>query len=475
MMLFGPSITGLRVLSVICGALCVPLLYDIGRMGSGRVAGLTAGWLMAVSHLYIQFSRIALNNIETVLSMILFIWLMLIVYHRNTPASAQTEDGPEETVILRKPARDAGLLLYVVIGLVIGLAQYFYYGARLMPVLAMILLIAMWFKHRVALPQIAVLIVAAIVAYFPLAYFYANHLTAFSARLNGVSVFTQAGMAHALGPQAKWPGDLPLLLWTQIKLNALFFLNYGDHSAFYLADLPGFDQATVILFWLGLGIALTRLCRFYEFSLLTWLGVGVILSGVVTNDAPYAPRLIVAVPALFLICGLFLQSVVDFLTATFPGVWQARSRWMGYAALGALAATTLYLNAHTYFVVYKMARPNLTQSYVAEEMAHNAPAERTYLLGSPNIFVNSGAVRFIAIGAEKYDIEKADDFTKLLAKQPRDKGALIIALPQHLPDLEQIKARFPHGAENIYTGPTGIPLYVSYQIPAAELTQASSK
>src|SRR5262249_3819958 len=155
--------------------------------------------------------------------------------------------------------------------------------------------------------------------------------------------------------------------------------------SFYLADIPGFDQVTMILFWLGLGITLTRLRRFYELTLLTWLGVGVILAGIVTNDAPNAPRLIVAIPALFLICGLFVQSVVDFLTTTFPGIWESHSRWVGYAALVAVAAITFYLNVHTYFVVYKADRPNLTQSYVAEQIAKSAPAARTYLLGSPNI------------------------------------------------------------------------------------------
>ena len=75
-------------------------------------------------------------------------------------------------------------------------------------------------------------------------------------------------MAQTLGPQAVWPNDLPLLLWTQVKTNLLFFLNDGDRSAFYLADIPGFDKVTVVLFWLGLGVVVAHVRRFHELALL---------------------------------------------------------------------------------------------------------------------------------------------------------------------------------------------------------------
>ena len=40
-------------------AFCVPVVYAIGRLGWGPVAGAIAAWLLAVSHLHIHYSRFA--------------------------------------------------------------------------------------------------------------------------------------------------------------------------------------------------------------------------------------------------------------------------------------------------------------------------------------------------------------------------------------------------------------------------------
>ena len=465
MWLFGENITGLRIVSASFGALCAPLLYAIGRLGWGRIAGLTAGWLIAVSHLHIHYSRIALNNIETVVFVILLIWLLALAHESKHPehsrAGRELEDRAPHTT--REPA----LYLFIVIGLIIGLGQYFYYGSRLMPVLAFILLVFLWRKQRITVRQTVVLIAATAVAYFPLALYYANDLPAFIDRMRGVSVFTAKGLTHTLGSQAVWPNDIPLLLWTQIKLNLYFFLHYGDGSGFYLADIPAFDRGTVVLFWLGLGLVLAKVRRYHEFALVTWFGVGVFLAGVITNDAPNGPRLIVVVPAVYLIGGVFVQNAHQF-GAKF---WPARSRRVGVLALSLIAAGTLYLNFTTYFVHYKQQRPNLAQVYIAQEMADNATDYRSYLLGAPNLYVNYGTIRFMAVAAEKYDLAEPDEFTEILAQQSTDKGALLIALPQHVSDLEEIEKRFPHGTRSTRQDPHGTLFYVTYQIPARELMQ----
>ena len=486
--LFGENITGLRVLSAIFGALCAPFLYAVGRVGWGRIAGFSAGWLLAVSHLHIHYSRIALNNIETVLLVIVLIWLLALAYEANAARGRaeevdvhpDTDAGSGVDVVDAGQApplapKEAALLLWIVIGLVIGLGQYFYYGSRLMPLLAGISFIVLWWQKRVTLQQIAVSIAATVVAYFPLAFFYANDWRAFLNRMRGVNIFTPDGLTHTLGSQAVWPNDIPLLLWSQIKFNVYFFLHYGDRSAFYLADIPAFDSITVLLFWLGLGLAIAKVRRYHEFALLVWLGLGVFLAGVVTNDAPNGPRLIVAVPAMYLIGGLFLQRLSDFTTEA----WQAKGRWMVAVAISVVAACTLYLNFNTYFVEYKAIRPNVVPIYIALEMADHAAEDRVYLLGAPHLYVNYGTVRFLAVAAERYDIESPAQFRELAAKHqqtlPEHKGALIIALPNQLDNLAQIEALFPNGTRAERKDPHGNLYYLTYEIPPAELTTQLTK
>ena len=472
LLLFGDTITALRTLSAVVGALCVPLIYAVGRLGWGRIGAFTAAWLLAVSHIHIHYSRIALNNIETVWCVILLIALLAFAYETSTPGS-----GDRLYRLLASKVRrgalpgDNGsypaLTLLIAIGLVVGLSQYFYFGSRLLPILAGILLFVLWCQRRVPLWQIAVAGAAAVAAYLPLAGYYANHLTPFVGRMQGVTVFSPQGMAQTLGPQAVWPKDLPLLLWTQVKTNLLFFISDGDRSAFYLADIPAFDKVTVILFWLGLGVVIARVRRFHELALLAWLVLGVLLAGVVTLDAPNGPRLIVAVPAMYLICGVFMQWAVDLAAR----LWPQSGRRIGLGVVGAVAAVTLLLNYNTYFGFYQQRQPNTLTVRLAEDIAAASPAYDAYLLGAPNLFVNYGTIHFLAFAARKYDLAAPDQLAPMLAQAGDGAGALILALPNHLADLQQIQQQFPNGALAERKDAQGSVLYTTYRIPAEEITK----
>ena len=336
-----------------------------------------------------------------------------------------------------------------------------------MPILAVILLFVLWRMRRVPLWQLAVAAVAAAVVYLPLAAFYAGHPTPFVGRMQGVTIFSQAGIVQALGPQAVWPKDLPLLLWTQVKTNLLFFLNYGDRSAFYLADIPAFDKVTVVLFWLGLGVVVAHLRRFHELALLFWLGLGVLLAGVVTNDAPNGPRLIVAVPAMYVVCGVFMQKAVDLVAR----LWPRYGRRTGLGAVGAVAAVTLLLNYNIYFVDYQQRQPNTAVVNLAEDIAAAGPDYRAYLIGAPNLFVNYGTIRFLAYGVEKYDLESPSQLAPLLAQAGSNKGALVLALPNHIADLQQIQQQFHNGTMDEQKNAQGAVLYATYRIPAIEVAK----
>lgn len=110
----------MTVLGVLTGSLLL-----IG----GGVAATVAG-LLAVSHLHIHFSRIGLNNIESTLAILLFLVLMIRI----------------------RPNR---VTLLAVSGLVVGLAQYLYYGSRVIPLIAVVLLVVCWQKKMIDFKQLA--------------------------------------------------------------------------------------------------------------------------------------------------------------------------------------------------------------------------------------------------------------------------------------------------------------------------------
>lgn len=453
--LFGESLSGLRTLSAIFGAMCVPVVYGIGRIGWGRVAGVTAGWLLAVSHLHLHYSRIALNNVQSIWFTALFILLMMVAFEKTVRLPPSEEERNTNKGILFAP-----LVPYAWAGLVMGFSQYFYYGSRLIPVIALPLLLFLIVKRRLSWAQFLTITVATLIAYAPLAEYYSRNLHSFLNRTQGVSVFSPDGMAQLLGPNAIWPTDLPLLLWEQVKRNAAFFVNHGDSSSFYFTDNLAFDPLTVALFWLGLGILLARIYRFQEFALLMWFGLGFLLAGVATNDSPNGPRLIVITTSVYLIGSLLPQRLFHWSYRIFP----IGSRLLAIVMGIVIAVLTFQINFTAYFVTYARYTPNLMPISMAHEIRAIGSGYTFYLFGVPNFYANHSVLRFIAPESERYDVENADQLSTLMEFQNGKNGAVLIVLPHRLAELERVAERLPGGIREEHFNKMGNLMYVTYQV-----------
>lgn len=427
--IFGRTGLALRILSVVAGVLCIPLIYKLGQRGWGVVAGLAAAWLMAFSHLHIQFSRIGLNNIESTLAMLLFLVLITRI----------------------RPGR---LALLAVAGLVVGLAQYLYYGSRVIPLIAVVLLFVLWQKKMIDFKQLAAFGLGALIAYAPLGAFYITHHDAFVSRSRGVFILSEQNVRHTLNSdQVSIPRDLVPLLKEQADLNLNFFIKGGDRSAFYSASVPGFDMMTSILFWLGLGLVLTRLRRFHEIAILVWLGLGLLFGGILTRDAPNAPRLLMLVPAVFLLGGGLLQQSGRLL-ARYP-------HKLKVAAFGLILALAGFLNLKIYFYDFVSDLPprNFESDSIARQIKTAGPAENIFLLGQPHLSVKYGTIRFLA-GDTAADLAGSTEVPAL-----DDRGLLVIALPDQVNNLKAIEQRIPGGKLWTQVNQRNDPIYTVYHVP----------
>jgi 4-amino-4-deoxy-L-arabinose transferase-like glycosyltransferase len=428
--IFGRTGLALRILSVVAGVLCVPLVYKLGRRGWGAVAGLAAAWLITVSHLHIHFSRIGLNNIESTLAMLLFLALISRI----------------------RPGR---MTVAAVSGLVVGLAQYLYYGSRVIPLVAVVLLFVFWRKKMVNLKQVAALGLGVLIAFVPLGTFYVSHPDAFVSRSRGVFVLTEQNVKHTLhSDMASVPHDLLPLLKEQVNLTLNFFVKGGDRSAFYTPSVPGFDLLTIILFWLGLGLALTRLRRFHETAILIWLGLGLLFGGILTNDAPNAPRLLIVVPAVFLLAGALLHQAGRLLL-----LYPQKLKVM---ALGLILAVAGLLNLKIYFHDFEADLPprNVTSDFIAREIKAAGPADDVFLLGRPHLSVKYGTIHFLG-GDTAADLVDAAD-----VPAPNGRGLLVIALPDQTENLEAIEQRIPGGTLRTRVNQRNDPIYTVYHVSA---------
>ncbi len=427
--IFGRTGLALRILSVVAGVLCIPLIYNLGRRGWGVVAGLAAAWLMAVSHLHIHFSRIGLNNIDSTLAMLLFLALVIRV----------------------RPNR---LTLLTVSGLVVGLAQYLYYGSRVIPLIAVVLLYVFWQKKMVDFKQLAAFGLGVLIAYAPLGTFYVTQPDAFVSRSRSVFLLKEQNVKHTLqSDEASIPHDLLPLLKEQANRNFNFFVKGGDRSPFYSPSIPGFDWVTSILFWLGLGLALTRLRRPQEIAVLIWVGLGLLFGGILTNDAPNAPRLLIVIPAVFLLGGILLQQAGRLLSL-YP-------QKLKVLALGLIVALTGFFNLKIYFhdFVFDLPPRNITSDSIAREIKTAGPADDVFLLGQPHLSVKYGTINFLA-GGNAADLAGSADIPAV-----NGRGLLVIALPDQVENLEAIERRVPGGRLWTRVNQHNNPIYTMYHVP----------
>ena len=454
----GESIVPLRVFSAICGALCVPLIYGIGRLGWGWIAGLTAAWLLAISHVHIQFSRIALNNIQSVWFVLLFVFLLMAIYQFALKDSTM----PGEVNAEQKPELESPIVLYVLLGLSAGLAQYMYYGSRLLPVIAIPIFILLWYRKQLAPRQLLIFILGFFIAYLPLLFHFARFPEAFGKRSAGVFILSERNLLHAVGKDYLWWRDLPTLLAAQTQQVIRFFIDKGDDSAFYFAENPGLDPVTAVLFWLGLGVSAIRYRRLQELTLLVWFVCGIVLAGILTNDAPNAPRLLIVLPVAFILAGVFLQRLYEYLSTA--KVSFVRSELVIFTMILGL---TLYLNVSLYFVDYARKMGRLEASTLASEVAKIRYDYQFFLLGAPRIFVENGVFRFMDRGAEFYNVDTVNDLDGLMKEHPTSKGLFFAIMPHRSEDIPWMKARYPLAEIEEHHDALDRLLYTTLKIPAS--------
>jgi len=361
-------------------------------------------------------------------------------------------------VLLLAVARVNGSsLLYSLAGLTAGYSLYFYFGSRAIPLISGVLLIFLWRERRAKGKDLLLFALAGWLAISPLLLHYVQHPPALLDRLQAVYLFSPQGIQHTLRQMGGEASRLDILRW-QLLRNLRFFVDYGDASPFYLRDLPAFDLGTLLLFWLGMGLALAQPFRFAPAALLVWFWMVMILGGVLTTDAPNAPRLLMAVPAVFAFGGLFVARLFSLCGRLF----RPRSQILLASFLLLLGVLVFKANYDIYFVEYAQKAPGMIFLTMAREMRQESREYQIYLLGAPHLYSSHGVLRFIAPDVEKVDCLELDDCFSL---PPGDKRVIFFIVPQRLEELKVIRARYPQGEYGEAYDNYGRLLYVTYRLP----------
>jgi 4-amino-4-deoxy-L-arabinose transferase-like glycosyltransferase len=449
MRIFGETVYGLRMSSVIAGTLTFIPFYLLTRLLFKKRTALLATFLLAVSHPFIALNRLGINYTQTTLFEVTTFYFLF------------------------RGLRSRKWWDFAISGLFMGAGLYLYYASRLVPFIVLAFLFCTALANRGFLRiywrGVAALWLAAVLVFAPMGLYFIQHPWHFVSRTNFVFVLGDQGWVDT--PYARYSPPLTLL---DQAARVLPLFNYGgDMSGQYGYRGPLLDFITSILFVLGVAYASVNSHRQRHFFLLIWFWSTLIAGGMLTLPAPFVPRLAGMLPVLSIFAAVAMERVWDLFAQTWGD-----GRIPG-AILGALLLVTLsavaFLNYDTYFNQYlptiqgwAMREPATAIARYVKSLGDDC---NVYLLGEPRLYIRHGTIRFIAQGATGMDVLNPSQYIPL--KDNQGKSAVYILLPSHLHHLATIQQYYPRGVVRHFTRESGELWFTTFEISKQDIAAAS--
>lgn len=466
---FGRTVMAARLVPAIFGGLTIPATYALGRRIFGQRVGLAAAIFLTGFHLHLHFSRLALNNIADPL------W------------------GTLAFSLLLRGLETGRLSDFGLSGLALGMSQYYYAAARLIPVIMVgyliVLLILRPQMLRGRLLHLFILLLGAVIITWPADWFYISESYPPTTRLSATGLF-QTGRFQVM----RTTMSVGEILWDQTKWSWLALIHTYDRSGFYGTIAPVMGRFAGAPFVLGLAYSLLRLPRLIATRIrrrddktvlglrespaallpILWLSATIFAGSVLLIDPPQFPRYVLLLPAAALLVGL---GVVETFEMIGP-LSQRTKQWIAVALCSALAMAdvayyfNIYVHTPTYASNYNTLMGDAAARYVREEMAHN-PTLTIYYLTAPRVFLdNSTLVNYFA--PDIYDQDIIGGFSELPGDYDPPADNLFILGVDRLRDLEPLTQAAPGGVIEEHRGRDGELLFISYRIPpSGEGTQST--
>ncbi len=328
MKVVGPGLAGVRSGVALVSGLAVIPIYLLARLVWGRVAALVAGFTMAISAVYVHYSRVSINNLTTAS------WWAVCFY------------------FLLRGLRSRRPIDFAWAGLAAGTSMYTYYGTRLLPLILVAFLLYLFAVHfrafRARIGDFAILGIGFFIGFGPLIGYFVQRPEMWAGR--GLKYLNVPTLLPATwqGWVDNWTILAPLLFRNFLALSVI----PGRDTVYYSPFLLPFEAALVVL---GVAVLIWRWRQPASFLVLLW-ALSVVFTGGTLLDASTIPnfaRWTPAFPAFFLALSLPLALWFGpILQSARPGL-----RAAGATLLAALLVADLAANAHAYLVRYPARVP----------------------------------------------------------------------------------------------------------------------
>jgi 4-amino-4-deoxy-L-arabinose transferase-like glycosyltransferase len=434
--IFGQTTQALRLLAALGGALTVAGVYFVGRSMFGHLTGLMAAIFLAGFHFHNHFSRVGLNNIWDGVFFTLVVGALWVGWQREKRAG------------------------YLLAGLGLGLAQYFYTtGRTLILVIAAWILIAGLFDHprfRRAIPNLLLMLWMALIVVLPLALFYLKYPSEFFAPMNRVTI-----MGSWLTVTAANTGKAPVMVILQQIWRGMLGYVEMPLNAWYTPGVPLLRTLPGIVFLLGLVLTVLRWKDNRSQLLVIWLFWFAITGGM-SESTPAAQRYVAAAPAIALLIAFSLLRLGEL----FKKLWPNRERWI---RTGLLVVVILLAadDARFYYLDYT-PRSDFAgfNGMVAQRLANRLKSEpagtELVFCGYPNMGYDSiNSLPYLAPQIQYYNV--LDPWNSADTPQPGGDHVFFAFLPNHEYDRQAMELDYPGGTWQEWYTPRGESLLWLYE------------
>ncbi|MCS6844010.1 MAG: PA14 domain-containing protein, partial [Caldilineales bacterium] len=438
---FGVGVEQMRYVSAAVGVLTVAAFYFLARDLYGRRAGLAAAAMLAGDRWHITFSRIVYELIMQPLFMVLLFFFLL------------------------RALREGRRRDWALAGVMLAAGLNTYTAFRVVPILVAAFLVfwavRTWLTDRPALRHdlqgMGLMAAAAAVAVLPLGVYVVQNWDVFTSRMRHISVMRDVERVGSLQP-----------ILDNLRKTLYMFNWQGDLAA--LNNLPGAPMLGTlvgVLFVLGLGYSLWHGLRGRPIPVLyaMWfVAVASLAVLSVAHEAPTARRTIGMVPLVYLLVAL----VTDQLLRRWDEAWYGLGRRWFELAVAAAAVAVMAGGIRTYFQV-QAPHPDVWAAYSPNESAvgrylASLPGDATVLI-TPQ-YEHHSAVKLIGRDHPYRALNPVDD----LPYRGATTGDLVYVLePVDLPLLSLLEQIYPTGRGEVHRDRYDRPLFLSYQVPQADL------
>jgi len=436
--ILGQTTTALRIPSAIAGGLTISMVYLIGRRMFNPQTGLLAAIFMTGFHFHMHFSRIGLNNIWDAF------WFILVL--------GMLWDG----VIHKRRSS------FLIAGVGLGLAQYFYVTTRLLPFVILVWLAALAVFNRKTLQgnggNLLTVILLAVVAFMPTAWFYIKHPGDFLAPYSRVGVFGR-WLENEIVIKG-WPAWRILLDQFRLSLESFFS---APLSMWYSpgTGIMRWPTAAAAFFILGLLLLLFKWRDERTHLFAIWLAA-FIATGTLSLPATAAQRYVAVAPVCVLLVGYFFSEISRLLAK----VWPEALKGLNVLAVIAVAVISA-VDLQFYFLKYTptsyMGGPNTLVAQRLAEFLQTKQDMEVAFFGDPRMGYSSiTSTLYLAPHIQGYDFHYPWGSEE--NPQLTNDHILFVLLPEQQENLTAIIKDYPNGILLQEHNPFDDVLYWYYEV-----------